>query len=121
MSASQPRTGFAPSGDVRIHHRVFGAPGATPVAIVHGLSYFSYDWIGVASALATSREAAAIDQRGFGESDCSPTRAYDLHRQAADVVAVLDHLGWGKAVLPIMSAAVNSPSCRSARRSSGIA
>ena len=45
---------------------------ATPVLIVHGLSYFSYDWIGPASALASDREVVAIDMRGFGQSGWSP-------------------------------------------------
>jgi esterase len=93
------RTGFAPSGDVRIHYRAFGKPGKTPIVIVHGLSYFSYDWTGPAASLATDREVVAIDQRGFGESDWSSTRKYDLRQQAADIIAVLDHFGWKQAIL----------------------
>ena len=41
----------------------------------------------------------AIDQRGFGKSDWSPARKYDLRQQAADVIAVLDHFGWKQAIL----------------------
>lgn len=93
------RVGHAPSGDVRIHYRAFGAPGRTPILIVHGLSYFSYDWIGPAAKLARDREVVAVDQRGFGESDWSPSRTYDLRQQASDIVAVLDHLGWQQAIL----------------------
>jgi esterase len=93
------RTGFAPSGDVRIHYRAFGKPGKTPIVIVHGLSYFSYDWTGPAASLATDREVVAIDQRGFGESEWSSTRKYDLRQQAADIIAVLDHFGWKQAIL----------------------
>lgn len=93
------RTGFAPSGDVRIHYRAFGKPGKTPIVIVHGLSYFSYDWTGPAASLATDREVVAIDQRGFGESEWSSARKYDLRQQAADIIAVLDQLGWKQAIL----------------------
>jgi pimeloyl-ACP methyl ester carboxylesterase len=93
------RSGFVMSGDVRIHTRTIGKPGKTPVIIVHGMSFFSYDWIGVAQRLAGDREVAAMDQRGFGDSDWSPARKYDLRQQAADVVAVLDHHGWEKAIL----------------------
>lgn len=93
------RTGFAPSGDVRIHYRAFGKPGKTPMVIVHGLSFFSYDWTGPATDLATDREVVAIDQRGFGESEWSPARKYDLRQQAADIIAVLDHFGWKQAIL----------------------
>ena len=67
--------------------------------IVHGLSYFSYDWIEPASRIATDREVVAMDMRGFGNSGCSPTRDYKLETLSADVICLLDHLGWQKAVL----------------------
>jgi esterase len=74
VSEHPHRSEFAASGDARIHFRVFGTPGRTPILIVHGMSYFSYDWIGAAAQLAGDREVAAMDQRGFGDSDWSPTR-----------------------------------------------
>jgi len=92
-------TGTVPSGDVTLFYRRFGAPGGTPMLILHGLSYFSYDWIGPAAALATDRQVAAMDLRGFGESRWSPERDYRLETFAADVLAVLDALGWRRAVL----------------------
>lgn len=87
------------SGDVKIAYRRFGQPGKTPLLIVHGLSFFSYDWIGPASRLATDREVVAIDMRGFGESDWSPERNYKLETLVADTLNVLDSLGWRRAVL----------------------
>ena len=39
-----------PSGDVEIFYRKSGRPGRTPVLIVHGLSFFSYDWAKPADA-----------------------------------------------------------------------
>ncbi|MGZ3250543.1 MAG: alpha/beta fold hydrolase [Croceibacterium sp.] len=92
-------TGRVRSGDVEIFYRRFGPPGRTPTLIVHGLSYFSYDWIGVATRIAADREVVAIDMRGFGQSEASPTRDYKLETLGADVIAVLDHLGWRRAVL----------------------
>ena len=67
--------------------------------IVHGLSYFSYDWIKPAARIATDREVVAIDMRGFGKSDRSASRDYKLDTLSNDVVAVLDGLGWSKAIL----------------------
>jgi len=94
-------TGFARSGTidapVNIFYRLFGAPGATPVLIVHGLSFFSGDWIGPASRLASDRQVVAMDMRGFGDSDWPGD--YSLRAHAADIVAVLDHLGWREAIL----------------------
>ena len=78
------------SGDVSIFYRRFGQPGPMPVLIVHGLSYFSYDWISPAARIAADREVVAIDMRGFGKSDRSRTRDYKLETLSRDVVAVLD-------------------------------
>jgi pimeloyl-ACP methyl ester carboxylesterase len=99
MADNQAVTGRIRSGDVAIFYRKFGAPGRTPVLIVHGLSYFSYDWTAPASLIARDREVAAIDMRGFGESDWSPQRDYKLETLSNDALAVLDALGWDKAVL----------------------
>jgi pimeloyl-ACP methyl ester carboxylesterase len=87
------------SGDVEIAFRRFGAPGRTPVLISHGLSYFSYDWIGPAARLAADREVVAMDMRGFGDSSWSPTRDYKLETLSADAVNLMDALGWNSAVL----------------------
>ena len=92
-------TGRVRSGDVEIFYRKFGAPGRTPILIVHGLSFFSHDWIGPARGLARDREVVAIDMRGFGQSDWSPSRNYKLETLSSDVIAVLDSIGWKTAIL----------------------
>ena len=92
-------TGSIRTSDVDIFYRRFGRTGRTPVLIAHGLSYFSYDWIGPASAIAVDREVVAFDMRGFGNSGSSPTRNYKLETLADDVTSILDHLGWERVVL----------------------
>jgi pimeloyl-ACP methyl ester carboxylesterase len=99
MSFPQHATGRVRSGDVDIFFRRFGTAGRTPIVIVHGLSYFSYDWVGPAARIALDREVVAIDMRGFGESSWSPARDYKLETLSADLVNLLDHLGWRRAVL----------------------
>ena len=91
--------GRARSGELELHYRSFGSDGGVPVLIAHGMSYFSYDWIGVATALATDRHIVAFDQRGFGESDWSPDKDYSVSAFSSDIVAMLDHLGWRRAIL----------------------
>lgn len=93
------QTGTCPSGDVTLHYRGFGRPGKTPLLILHGLSFFSYDWIDIAGELASDREVAAMDMRGFGDSTWSPTQDYAVQTNARDILALLDHLGWNTAVL----------------------
>ena len=97
--AQSETSGLVRSGDVDIFYRKFGQPGATPMLIVHGLSYFSYDWIEPATRWAIDREVVAIDMRGFGQSSPSPGSDYKLEAMSRDVLAVMDHLGWQKTIL----------------------
>ena len=91
--------GAIPSGDIKIFYRKWGHAGGTPIVIMHGLAYFSFDWIDVAANLAKDREVIAIDMRGFGEFDWSPAKDYGIPANANDLISVLDHFGWKKAVL----------------------
>jgi pimeloyl-ACP methyl ester carboxylesterase len=67
--------------------------------ILHGAAYFdSYDWIGVAAALAADREVAAMDMRGFGASTWSPSKDYSTDAKLDDMRAVMADRGWKKIV-----------------------
>src|SRR2546427_12322835 len=92
-------TGRARSGDVSIFYRRLGNRALTPILIVHGLSYFSWDWLEVGQVLAAEREVVAMDMRGFGDSDWSAQKDYSVPAMAQDIVNVLDHLGWERALL----------------------
>ena len=92
-------TGHARSGELQIHYRRLGKRGKTPILIVHGLQYFSWDWLRVAQALGAEREVLCVDMRGFGDSDWSAQKDYSVPSMAQDIVAVLDHAGWQQAVL----------------------
>jgi pimeloyl-ACP methyl ester carboxylesterase len=93
------QTGTCRSGDITLFYRRFGKPGGTPLLIVHGLSYFSYDWLGVAQPLGTQREVVCMDMRGFGDSTWSAQKDYSVPGMAQDIVNVLDHLSWKRVVL----------------------
>lgn len=93
------QSGRVASSDVSIHFRKLGSRGETPILIVHGLSYFSYDWLHVGEALRSDREVVAMDMRGFGDSTWSAQKDYSVPSMAQDIVNVLDHLGWNRAVL----------------------
>jgi len=97
--ATSHQTGRCASGDLQLFYRRLGRPGATPILFVHGLSYFSYDWLEVAAALATDREAVCMDMRGFGDSSWSASKDYSVPSMAGDIGHLLDHLGWPRAVI----------------------
>jgi pimeloyl-ACP methyl ester carboxylesterase len=93
-------TGTVASGDVALFYRRFGSPGAAPVLILHGANYFdSADWQGIAQSLGGRREIVAYDQRGFGESTWSPSKNYTNDANIEDMLRLLGHLGWQRAVV----------------------
>jgi pimeloyl-ACP methyl ester carboxylesterase len=92
-------TGRTRSGELSIYYRRLGKPGRTPLLVVHGLQYFSWDWLPVAQALGGEREVLCMDMRGFGDSDWSAQHDYTVPSMAHDIVNVLDHVGWPRAVI----------------------
>lgn len=85
------------SGALQLAYRLVNKPqkGQIPAVFVHGLASFSYDWVPVAAAL--GREAACLDLRGFGDSDwCGD---YSVPAMAGDIGALLEDLGWKKAIV----------------------
>ena len=99
MALAAHTSHFVPSGDVTLHYRLFGKPGATPMLILHGAAYFdSFDWINVASKLATDRETVAMDMRGFGKSTWSPSKDYSTDAKLDDMRAIVADRGWKKIV-----------------------
>jgi pimeloyl-ACP methyl ester carboxylesterase len=94
------RTGRVNSGDVSIFYRAFGTRGSTPILLMHGANYFdSYDWIGVAEALASDREVATFDKRGFGDSGWSPSKDYSVDANMGDMLAVIGELKWDRPII----------------------
>ncbi len=100
MTEPTHRTGNIVSGNVELFYRAFGAPGGTPLLILHGTNYFdSYDWIDVADALASDREVVTFDHRGFGNSTRSPSKDYSLDAMLGDIVNVSAHFGWDRPIV----------------------
>ena len=89
--------------DVALNVRVWPGGGAdeagTPVLCVHGLASNARTWDGVAARLSDlGRPVAAVDLRGHGRSD-KPDDGYDFATFTADLVTVLDVVGWERAVV----------------------
>ena len=77
---------------LRLHE--WGEPGRPPALLLHSLAAHSHWWDWTAPLLAESFSVAALDLRGHGASDWSETPAYRAADYAADIVGVLDALGW---------------------------
>ena len=115
------QTSRARSGDLSIHYRRLGKRGLTPILIVHGLQYFSWDWLPVAQALGAEREVICMDMRGFGDSDWSRDKDYSVPSMAQDIVAVLDHVDWQRVVLVGHSMGGRSTTCAAAKNPARVA
>ena len=80
-----------------------GDPGAAsgaavPVLLLHGLSQQRRFWGPVVRRLRSS-PVAVVDQRGHGDSDSPLDADYSVATCGSDAVAVLDALGWERAVV----------------------
>ena len=76
----------------RLHE--WGPPGRPPALLLHSLAAHSHWWDWSAPLLAERFSVAALDLRGHGGSAWSDLPAYRAADYAADIVAVLDALGW---------------------------
>ncbi len=90
---------------------VYEQGAGDPVILLHGFPELAYSWRKQLPALANAGyRAIAVDQRGYGNSDCPENvGAYDIHHLTADIDGLLDALGieqarfvahdWGAIVL----------------------
>jgi len=95
----QIRHQYAEVNGIRYH---YAESGSGPlVVLLHGFPELWYSWRHQLNALAQAGyHAAAPDLRGFGQSEVSTEVSnYSLFQHAADVKALIDHLGETKAVL----------------------
>ena len=79
---------------------VYDAGSGPAVVMSHGFPELAYSWRHQLASLAEGGfRAIAVDQRGYGSSDCPESiEDYDLEHLAGDMAGVLDKLGIEKAV-----------------------
>ena len=94
------RDQFVDSGGVRIHCVSLGRRDAPLLVMVHGFPDFWYSWRAQMPALARDFHVVAIDQRGYNTSgQPEGIENYALTKLVGDLLAVVKHLGKGKAVI----------------------
>ena len=82
---------------VRIHVLDFGGSG-TPLVFLSGIGNNAHVFDDFGQRFTKQNRVIALTRRGFGESS-HPDSGYDQATLAADVIAVLDSMGIGRAVL----------------------
>jgi pimeloyl-ACP methyl ester carboxylesterase len=76
-----------------------GRPGRPPVCLLHGGAAHAHWFDAVLPGLAARHHVVAVDQRGHGESGWPSPPAYASEDFAADLLAVMDALGWVRMAL----------------------
>lgn len=86
----------AQANGVKLHY-VIGGKGA-PVVLLHGYPETWYSWHKIMPALAANHTVIAIDLRGLGESEVTPS-GYDKRNVAEDVHQLLEGMNVKKFIL----------------------
>ena len=89
---------FTRVNDIVLHHQVLGLPDGPPLVFINSLGSDLRIWQEVAPAFAARFRVVLYVKRGHGLSDAPPT-PYSMDYHADDLLALLDHLGIGKASL----------------------
>lgn len=87
------------AGRVTLNLLEWGTSGRPGLCLLHGGAAHAHWFDLVAPAFADRFHVVALDQRGHGESDWARPAAYGTEDFAADLLGVLDALGWERAIL----------------------
>lgn len=88
---------FAELEDLRLFYTDEGS-GPVPVVLLHGWTCDSHDWSWQLDALGSRHRVIAVDLRAHGRSS-DPGHGYEPRQLARDVLALLDQLDCGPAVV----------------------
>lgn len=89
---TEPQTGYAPIGDLRMYYEIHGA-GGTPLLLLHGgLFDIDLQFGQVLPELATGRQVIATEFQGHGHTN-DIDRPLSTAGLTEDVVELLQHLG----------------------------
>ena len=85
-------------GAMRFHYLDWGGAG-TPILFLHGGGLTAHTWDCVASMLRDRYRCIALDQRGHGDSEWSPTVDYRIASHLGDIEGFVAALGLQKPIL----------------------
>jgi pimeloyl-ACP methyl ester carboxylesterase/DNA-binding CsgD family transcriptional regulator len=100
----EPETRYARSGSLNIAYRVFGEGPVDLIMVPGFISHVEYAWKEPSLArflrkLSAFCRVTAFDKRGMGLSDRElPERTPSLEERIEDVLAVMEAVGWARAV-----------------------
>jgi pimeloyl-ACP methyl ester carboxylesterase len=84
---------------MRLHYLEWGTAGNPPIVFLHGGGLNAHTWDSVCAALCREYHCYALDLRGHGDSEWSPTLDYGLDAHVRDVARFVDHVGSDRPVI----------------------
>ncbi len=75
-----------------LHLHTFGSPTGEPLLAIHGITAHGTRFAPLADTVLRDRHVVAPDLRGHGHSFCDAP--WNLETHVADIIGVLDSLGW---------------------------
>lgn len=84
---------------LRLHFLESGRAGAAGLCFLHGGAAHAHWFDAVTPAFTDRFHVVALDQRGHGESQWAEPPAYGTEDFAADLLGLLDMLGWSRTTL----------------------
>jgi 3-oxoadipate enol-lactonase/4-carboxymuconolactone decarboxylase len=88
---------------VPLHHEVHGPVGAPALVLLNSVGVTSAMWAAQLGALSEQFRVVTVDTRGHGKSPAAPGERTSMDDLGADVLAVLDSLGFARAHLAGLS------------------
>src|SRR4029450_3796123 len=96
--AAAVRRTFMVNG-LRLSALEWPAPGRQPLCFLHGGSAHAHCFDAVVPKFVGRYHVLSLDQRGHGESQWSPAQEYATQHFAADLLSVMDAMGWPRMAL----------------------
>lgn len=98
VTTEGPVDGFAFVNSINLHYLDYAGDG-TPLILLPGLTANARAFDGlIAAGLTGHFRVLAVDLRGRGQSD-KPATGYSMADHAADIIGLMDALGWEKVIL----------------------
>lgn len=94
-----PRSVEVRGNTLVLHALEWGEPAAPAIVFLHGGGLTAHSWDVVCDVMCQRYRCIALDLRGHGDSDWSPSGDYSLAAHASDVVSALNELGVSRAPL----------------------
>ena len=96
LGCERARRRVAEINGLRLHVLESGRPGAPGLCFLHGGAAHAHWFDAVTPAFVDRFHVVALDQRGHGESQWAAPPAYGTEDFVADLVGLMDTMGWAR-------------------------